>query len=203
MRAIDAGLSLCLDCHQVMRSAPKGARLHCQRCGAQVWVRRPHSLARSWALWFTALILYIPANLLPIMTVSSLGHGQPDTILSGVVTLVQLGMWPIALVVFVASIIVPSVKLLGIAMLLVSVQRQWDTSSHSRLSMYRFIEWIGRWSMLDIFVIALLVALVNLGHLATIEAGPGAVAFSGVVILTMFAALAFDPRLIGDRGLTR
>jgi paraquat-inducible protein A len=132
------------------------------------------------------------------MTVNSLGKGQSDTIMSGVIELVNYGMLPIAAVVFIASILVPTFKLVGIGLLLYSVQRHQPMSARQRILMYRFIEWIGRWSMLDIFVIAILVAVVNFGSLASIEPGAGAVAFASVVILTMLAALTFDPRLIWD-----
>jgi paraquat-inducible protein A len=197
MRAIEAGIVLCPDCHQ-LAARQAGEIPLCTRCGARLHPRRPNSLARTWALLLTSFILYLPANLLPIMTVHTLGNGQPDTIMSGVMTLIRLQMWPIAAVVFVASILVPTFKLVGIGLLLYSVQRHLPMSPRQRIYMYRFIEWIGRWSMLDIFVIAILVALVNFGHLATIEAGYGAIAFATVVILTMLAALAFDPRLIWD-----
>ncbi|MNG06940.1 Paraquat-inducible protein A [compost metagenome] len=170
----------------------------CTRCGALVHARRPNSLARTWALLITAAILYIPANVLPIMTVSSLGQGDPSTIMSGVIQLVQHGMLPIAAVVFIASIVVPTFKLVGIALLLFSVQRHQPLSARQRIWMYRFIEFIGRWSMLDIFVIAILVAVVNFGRLASVEANLGAIAFASVVILTMLAAVTFDPRLIWD-----
>lgn len=197
MRAIDAGIVVCADCHQLARLASAAAS-RCSRCGARLHVRRPDSLRRTWALLLTALILYFPANLLPVMTVQSMGSGQPDTIMSGVLTLIRLQMWPIAAVVFVASILVPTFKLVGMGLLLYSVQRHLPMSARQRMVMFRFIEWIGRWSMLDIFVIAILVALVDFGHLASIEAGYGAVAFASVVVLTMLAALAFDPRLIWD-----
>jgi paraquat-inducible protein A len=153
---------------------------------------------RTWALLVTAAVLYIPANVLPIMTVSSLGQGDPSTIMSGVIQLVQHGMIPIAAVVFIASILVPTFKLVGIALLLFSVQRRQPLSARQRIWMYRFIEFIGRWSMLDIFVIAILVAVVNFGRLASVEANLGAIAFASVVILTMLAAVTFDPRLIWD-----
>ncbi|MES2821785.1 MAG: paraquat-inducible protein A [Pseudomonadota bacterium] len=198
MRAIDAGLLLCHECHQLNRQRPGQKSQACTRCGARVHGRRPNSLARTWALLITAALLFIPANLLPIMSVSSFGKGQPDTILSGVISLVHYDMLPIAAVVFIASILVPTFKLVGIALLLFSVQRHQPMSAQQRILMYRFIEWIGRWSMLDIFVIAILVAVVNFGSLARIEAGFGAVAFASVVVLTMLAAVTFDPRLIWD-----
>lgn len=198
MRAIDAGLLVCHECHQLNPMQADAVKQFCSRCGGALHARRPNSLARTWALLLTAAILYIPANLLPIMTVNSLGKGQSDTIMSGVIELVNYGMLPIAAVVFVASILVPTFKLIGIALLLYSIQRHQPMSARQRILMYRFIEWIGRWSMLDIFVIAILVAVVNFGSLASIEPGLGAAAFASVVIMTMLAALTFDPRLIWD-----
>lgn len=197
MRALDAGILACHECQQLNRP-PAGQPPRCRRCGARLHGRRPNSIARTWALLLSAALLYIPANLLPIMSVHMLGRGSPATIMGGVIELIQAGMLPIALVVFVASILVPSFKLLGIALLLYSVQRHQVMSPRQRILMYRFIEWIGRWSMLDIFVIAILVALVSFGNLASIEAGAGALAFAAVVILTMLAAITFDPRLIWD-----
>jgi len=198
MRAIDAGILICMECHELNRQEEDGDEQVCTRCGAAVHPRRPNSLILTWALLLTSAILYIPANMLPIMTVSSLGKGDPSTIMSGVITLVQHGMFPIAAVVFVASILVPTFKLVGIALLLFSVQRRQPLSARQRIIMYRFIEFIGRWSMLDIFVIAILVAIVNFGRIASVEANLGAIAFASVVILTMLAAVTFDPRLIWD-----
>lgn len=202
MRALDAGLILCHECHQLNAQDAADSRQTCVRCGARIHPRRPHSVGKTWALLITAALLYLPANLLPIMTVRSLGQGQPDTIMSGVIALIQHGLYPIAVVVFIASIAVPSLKLIGIALLLISVQRHQALSAKQRIFMFRFIEWIGRWSMLDIFVIAILVAIVNFGTLASVEAGLGALAFASVVILTMLAALTFDPRLIWDNTET-
>ena len=198
MRAIDAGILICTECHELNKQEADSEEQLCTRCGALIHARRPNSLTRTWALLITAAILYIPANLLPIMTVNSLGQGDPSTIMSGVIQLVQHGMFPIAAVVFIASILVPTFKLVGIGLLLFSVQRHQPLSAQQRIVMYRFIEFIGRWSMLDIFVIAILVALVNFGRLASIEANLGAAAFASVVILTMLAAVTFDPRLIWD-----
>ena len=198
MRAIDAGILICTECHELNKQEADTDEQLCTRCGALIHARRPNSLTRTWALLITAAILYIPANLLPIMTVSSLGQGDPSTIMSGVIQLVQHGMFPIAAVVFIASILVPTFKLVGIGLLLFSVQRHQPLSAQQRIVMYRFIEFIGRWSMLDIFVIAILVAVVNFGRLASVEANLGAAAFASVVILTMLAAVTFDPRLILD-----
>ena len=198
MRAIDAGILICTECHELNKQEADTDEQLCTRCGALIHARRPNSLTRTWALLITAAILYIPANLLPIMTVNSLGQGDPSTIMSGVIQLVQHGMFPIAAVVFIASILVPTFKLVGIGLLLFSVQRHQPLSAQQRIVMYRFIEFIGRWSMLDIFVIAILVAVVNFGRLASVEANLGAAAFASVVILTMLAAVTFDPRLIWD-----
>jgi len=145
-----------------------------------------------------AIVFYIPANTYPIMTVIMFGSGSPDTILSGVVHLAQAGEWPIALLVFFASIFVPILKILVLAFLLLSVQFKWRWRPKERTVLYRITETVGRWSMIDIFMISILVGLVKLGQIATIEAGPGATAFALVVVLTMFAAMCFDPRLIWD-----
>ncbi len=198
MRAIDAGILVCDECHQLNRGDGEAVPSHCSRCGARLHSRRPNSIVRTWALLLTATILYIPANLLPIMTVNYLGQGSPSTILGGVLHLIHGGMLPIALVVFVASILVPTFKLVGLSILLYSVQRHQPMSARQRIVMYRFIEWIGRWSMLDIFVIAILVAVVSFGNMASVSADAGAAAFASVVVITMIAAVTFDPRLIWD-----
>jgi len=160
--------------------------------------RKSNSLTRTWALIIAAAIFYIPANVLPITVVTSLGKTQPDTIMSGVIYFVQTGMWPIALVIFIASVFVPLVKLFLLTFLLISVQRKWKWRPKDRTRLYRITEVVGRWSMVDIFVVTILVALVKLGGLATIDAGPAANYFAAVVVTTMFAAMSFDPRLIWD-----
>jgi paraquat-inducible protein A len=170
----------------------------CPRCAAKLHFRKPDSVSRTWALLAAAVILYVPANVLPIMTTSSLFGAQTDTILSGVVYLWVSGSWPLALIVFVASIMVPLLKILALAFLNFSVQKRWRWQPAQRARLYRLVEVIGRWSMLDIYVIAILVALVQLQALATIAAGPAALAFAAVVVLTMVAAMSFDPRLIWD-----
>ncbi|WNV06876.1 paraquat-inducible protein A [Candidatus Methylospira mobilis] len=181
-----------------INSVAEHAHRYCPRCGSSLHLRKPDSLTRTWALTLTAYILYIPANLLPIMTVKMSGRGEADTILSGVKALIVGGMWPLALVVFFASITVPVLKLLALTGLLLSVQVKSNWRPRERTVIYRLTELIGRWSMIDIFVITILVALVQMGSLSTIDAGPGAVAFAGVVVITMFAAMSFDPRLIWD-----
>lgn len=174
------------------------ASCYCPRCGALMHRRKPHSIARTWALIIAAILLYLPANLLPVMKSTGLGRTQADTILSGVVYLFKSGMWPLALLVFFASIVVPLVKMLILIVLLISVQFRWSWRPRERTRLYRITEAIGRWSMVDIYVVTILVALVHVGVLANIEAGVGAVFFGGVVVLTMFAATSFDPRLIWD-----
>ncbi len=194
----DSGfLVSCHGCDQVCRLSRAGAA-RCPRCGATLHRRKPHSLARTWALIIAACILYIPANLLPVMTVTSFGKGEPDTILSGVKQLIAAGMWPVAILVFFASITVPVLKILAMIFLLISVQRRSRWRPRDRALLYRVGEGVGRWSMVDIFMISILVALVNLGAIASILPGPGALAFAAVVILTMIAAMTFDPRLIWD-----
>jgi len=175
---------------------------HCPRCHAPMHMRATNSLSRTWALLITAVILYVPANVLPIMTVTYFGAGEPDTIMSGIILLLQMGSYPIAAVIFIASILVPLLKMVALLILLLSVQSKWVLDDRQRTRMYRAVELVGRWSMLDIFVIALLVALVNFGSIAQIVSGPGATAFGSVVVLTMLAATTFDARLIWDKETT-
>jgi len=198
--AIRSGLTSCHCCQLLVRlpAAPQHSRARCPRCGSPVHLRKPDSLARTWALLIAAVIFYVPANLLPITHVTSLGHVQSDTIMSGVIYFIQTGSWPIALVIFVASVFVPLLKLVILVYLLISVQRRSRWRPRDRSKLYRITEAIGRWSMVDIFVVTILVALVHLGALASIEAGPGALYFAAVVVITMFAAMTFDPRLIWD-----
>ncbi|ESQ15754.1 MAG TPA: paraquat-inducible protein A [Chromatiaceae bacterium] len=173
-------------------------RSRCPRCTAVIHRRKPHSLQRTWALVIAASLFYLPANLYPIMSVTSLGQTQADTIFSGVVFLITHGMWPLAAIIFIASIFVPLLKLLILIFLLISVQSRSHWRPRDRTRLYRITEAIGRWSMVDVYVITILVALVRLGNLASIEAQAGAVFFCAVVIITMFAAMSFDPRLIWD-----
>lgn len=172
--------------------------LRCPRCTDVLHRRKPHSLQRAWALAVAAIMFYIPANLLPIMTMTSLGYVQSDTIFSGVVFLLDYGLWPLALIVFVASVVVPLLKLLILVFLLLSVHWRSDWKPRERTLLYRLLELIGRWSMVDIFVVTILVALVRLGNLASVQAEAGAVFFCAVVVITMLASMSFDPRLIWD-----
>lgn len=193
------GLVLCSDCRLAVRLPASGSSAgFCPRCGSRLRVRQLNSLGRTWALVITAWICFFPANLYPVMTVIYLGDGEPDTILSGVIKLSQEGMVPIAILVFIASILVPVLKLLGLMFLLLMVQRRWQLNKRQCTMLYRVIEVIGAWSMLDLFMISILVTLVDLGAVATIAPGTGATAFATVVVLTMLAAISFDPRLIWD-----
>ena len=200
MTATRAGLMGCHGCGLLLRKRHAGPReaLRCPRCAAPVHGRKPESFQRTAALVFTAAVLYIPANLFPIMTVVSFGKGEADTILSGVIHLAHGGMMSLALLVFFASVLVPVLKLVGLSFLLWSVHRRSHWRPRDRTLLYRIIESVGRWSMIDIFMISILVALVKLGNIATIETGLGATCFAAVVVITIFASMSFDPRLIWD-----
>lgn len=200
VRALDRGLLCCHSCGQLSRwrSLGRGQELACPRCLRTVHLRKPNALSKTWALLIAAVILYIPANLMPVMSSVSYGRGSPDTIMSGVMSLFSSGQAVLAIIVFVASIMVPVLKILGLMILLVSVHRQSQGRPADRTRLYRLVELVGRWSMLDVFMISLMVSLMQFGALSTVEAGPGAVCFAAVVVLTMLAAQSFDPRLIWD-----
>jgi paraquat-inducible protein A len=196
--AAEAGLLACHACGLVHRPSGAAHDLVCARCGAGLHARKPNSIGRTWALLIAAYILIVPANVLPVMQTGSLFGSETDTIMSGVVFLWESGSWPLAAILFFASIAVPGAKLLALSYLLVSVQRRTAWARPQRTKLYRVLEFVGRWSMIDIYVAAILTALVQFGGLMTIKAGPGAIAFGAVVVLTMFAAESFDPRLIWD-----
>ena len=199
LTAARAGLISCHVCHALSRRPQTSAvKLLCPRCGARIHQRIPNSLAETWSYLIAAIVLYFPANFYPIMSVVWLGQGEPATILEGVVQLIEEGMWPLALIVFVASIFIPLLKMVVLAFLLISVQRRSRWRMVDRTRLYRMTEFVGRWSMVDIFVIGILAALVQFGSLASIEPGIGSLSFAAVVVLTMFAAHRFDPRLIWD-----
>ena len=200
LNAKSVGLTQCPVCHKRLSWQAPGphSKQHCPRCGAAVRQRNYSSIGQSWALTLTALILLIPANLLPIMTVSQFGEGDPSTIMGGVVLLLHHGMIPIALIVFIASFAVPFLKISGIIVLLLSVQFNWHISRRQRTLMYRMVEYIGKWSMLDIFVIAITARLVDMGKIASIKGDVAAVYFGLAVVMTMLAAMVFDQRLIWD-----
>ena len=170
----------------------------CPRCESRLHSRKPVSIQRTWALVLAAAVLYVPANYFPVLTVEQLGAGSPSTILGGVQELIESGMYPLAALVFFASIAVPMGKLIGLAVMLIATQTGWSGWLRDRTRLYHIVRWIGRWSMIDIFMESLLGALVKFGNVVTIEPGIGAVAFCAVVILTILAAETFDPRLMWD-----
>jgi len=196
--ASQLGLCLCHGCGGLSRLVGEGHDLCCRRCGAALHLRKPDSVARTWAFLIAAYILYVPANVLPMMRTGSLFGAQADTIMSGVVYLWHSGSWHIALVVFIASVVVPLAKMFSLTYLLISVQLGWTHRSLERTKLYRILEFVGPWSMLDVYVVMILVALVQLKALATIQPGLAVAAFGAVVVLTMFAAMAFDPRLLWE-----
>lgn len=175
-----------------------GPAADCPRCGAALDVRKPSSLARTWSYIIAAFILYIPANVYTITSTRTIFEEQSDTIFSGVVYLWREGSWPLALLVFFASIVVPLAKLIVLSGLAISVQRRTLRKPAQRTRLYRIVEFIGRWSMLDIFAVSILTALVQLRSLADVTAGPAVLAFGAVCVLTILASHAFDPRLIWD-----
>ena len=194
------GIARCTECGKLSHLPDLGHKTTaaCPRCNTELSFRKPQSLQRSWAYTIAATALLIPANILPILTVISFGQGDPDTIMSGVVKLWVADLQAIAVIVFIASIAVPVLKLLILVILMLVVQWQLPLSRQQCTILYRFIHFIGRWSMLDLFMISILVTLVHLGNIATVESGPAATAFAAVVVLTLFAANSFDPRLIWD-----
>lgn len=200
-RAIDQHLATCHLCGLLVKmpESHDHVDVSCPRCRSAVHPRKTDSLQRTWALVIAATILYLPANLLPIMKTTSLGKSQTDTIMSGVMHLLHTGSWPLALIVFVASVAVPMAKIGAIIWLLITVQMGSDWRPVERTRVYRLTEILGRWSMVDIYVVTILAALVQAGALASVEAGSGAVFFGAVVVITMIAAESFDPRLIWDR----
>jgi paraquat-inducible protein A len=185
----------CLVCGNVARS-PEGAP--CRRCGHRLSHRKPNSLGRTWALLIAALLLYIPANALPIMSVTRFGSGGPHTILGGVRELFEDRLWPLAVIVLLASVCIPLAKLLSLGIMLVATHRRSSFQLLNRTRMFRVVAVIGRWSMIDIFALTVLVALVRMGFLARVLPENGAFAFAAVVILTMLATESFDPRLMWD-----
>jgi paraquat-inducible protein A len=200
MTAKQLGLVSCHDCHLLSRwqPLPSGQAACCPRCGAALHLRKPNSIMRTWALLIAAFIVYIPANVLPMTVTTSLGHTQSDTIMSGVIYFLLHGSPEIGVVIFLASIFIPLLKLIVMTFLLISVQRKSGWRPRDRTQLYQITHAIGRWSMVDIYVVTILVALVKLGVFVNIDAGPAAVYFASVVVISMFAAESFDPRLIWD-----
>ncbi len=185
-------------CHLCLKLAPKSLH-HCPRCGSAMHLRKYNSIERTLALLITAVILYIPANVLPIMVTDQLGRSEESTIIGGVVLLIKLGSIPIAAVIFIASVMVPLGKMIMMFYLCWSLKRGTPGTERQRTVFYRVTELMGKWSMIDVFVVAILVALVHLGGVLVIRPGIAAMAFAGVVIVTMIAAECFDPRLMWDQ----
>jgi len=195
--AIASNLRPCHHCGTVWEDAQDDA--HCEVCHSPLHVRKIDSLNRTWAFLIAACIMYIPANLMPVMTTTTLLDEQQDTIMSGIIYFWVDGSWELAIVVFIASFLVPLFKLVSLIILTVSARRRSSWQRLQRAKLYRVVESIGRWSMLDVFVVSLLTGLVQIEGFAKITAGVGVAAFGSVVVLTMLASLSFDPRLIWDQ----
>ena len=203
LTAVEAGLVSCETCALLSRPVEATEPGHCRRCGGKLEWRRHRSIQYTWALVVAAAICYIPANVLPVLNTTTLGSTDSDTIMSGVALLYTTGSWPLALIVLIASVMVPLGKLIALSYLLISVQRGSIQSNRDRTRLYRLVEIIGRWSMLDVFVDTFTVALIQLQPLMSVEPGPGVLFFAAVVVLTMIAAESFDPRLIWDSNAMR
>jgi paraquat-inducible protein A len=203
LTAARAGLISCDACRLLARPATDNAPGYCPRCGGELSSRRVHSIQRTWALVIAAAICYVPANVLPVLHTNTLESSEPDTIIGGVILLYNTGSWPLALLVLIASVMVPLGKLGVLAYLLITVQRGSLRGTRDRIRLYRLVDIIGRWSMLDVFVDTFTVALVQLQPLMSVEPGPGVIFFGTVVVLTMIAAETFDPRLIWDPAAAR
>lgn len=212
-RALDGGAGAARPCAS---SAAAGAKLigcqscglvnlalagdRCRRCDIVLDDRKPASIARSWAYIIASAILYLPANLFPVMTISTLVHSQQYTIMGGIFELFEHGLWPLGLLVFFASIMIPIMKLLLLCYMLINTQLQSEEHLLGRTIAFRIVDFIGRWSMIDVFMVSILVALVRFGKFSNVHAEFGAACFAAVVVLTMIAAISFDPRLMWDRA---
>lgn len=188
----------CHACGLTHKADPNAHGMVCSRCGMTLHFRKPDSLSRTWALLIASYILIVPANLMPVMESNTLGASEDDTIMSGVIYLWASGSQALSIVLFIASIFIPVAKLFALTCLLVSVHRRSTWKPKVRTQIYRILEAVGRWSMIDIYVAAMLTALVQFGSIMSINVGVGAIAFGAVVVLTMLAAESFDPRLIWD-----
>ena len=181
---------------QRLTEPPRGFAVECARCGAVIHENRPFGNEVTAALTLGALILYLPANIYPILRMSYYGAYSENTVWQGITSLWEHRDWLVAAIVFLASILVPLLKLAGLLYLVASVRLGSVHHRHLRTWIYRFIDVIGPWAMLDVFLLAILVALVKMGEIATVLPGPGLIAFAGVVVLTILASASFDPRLI-------
>ena len=194
-RGLELGLAGCHVCEKVSPVA----EVHCSRCGTHLHMRKPNSITRTMALLIAAAVMYVPANLLPILTSRELGISTESTIIAGMVEFWNTGAYPIAIVIFTASILIPLLKIVALLWLCAAAKGLVPHSAKLLGKVYWVTELLGRWSMVDIFVVAILVAMVQLGNYMIITPGPGVLAFSGVVMLTMFAAMSFDPKLLWDQ----
>lgn len=194
-RGIDRGLAGCHVCHKV---APVSVE-RCPRCGSHLHLRKKDSIARTLALVVASAVMYVPANILPIMNFRELGVRTESTIISGLIQFWNAGSYPIALVIFTASILIPFMKIASLLWLCAAAKGKIPNSGKTLGKVYWITELLGRWSMVDIFVVAILVTMVQLGNYMRVTPGPGALAFASVVILTMFAAMSFDPKLLWDQ----
>jgi paraquat-inducible protein A len=196
--AMQQGLQSCETCGLLSRPAAGEREGRCPRCDESLEFRKTDSLQRTWAFLIGAAVCYIPANLLPVLTTTTAAGADSDTIMQGVVLLWSPTGWPLSLIVLVASIMIPSAKILALGYLLISVHRGSVQNNEQRIRMYRMVEFIGRWSMVDVFVDTFTAALIQLQPLMSVEPGPGLFFFAAVVVLTMLAVESFDPRLIWD-----
>ena len=192
------GLQSCEACGLLTRPAAGADEGHCPRCDHEVSFRKSRSLERTWAFLIAAAVCYVPANILPVLTTTTAGGADSDTIMQGVVLLWSPTGWPLSLIVLIASILIPSAKIVTLGYLLISVHRGSKRSNTQRVRLYRILRFIGRWSMVDVFVDAFTAALVQLQPLMSVAPGPGLFFFAAVVVLTMLAVECFDPRLIWD-----
>jgi paraquat-inducible protein A len=191
------GLLVCANCRATVRAIGAG-RSRCPRCTAPLHSRKPRSIATTATLVLTAALLYIPANVLPVMHTHTVFSDDDDTIMSGVISLAHSGSWPLAVLVFFASIVVPLLKLIALGEVLYAVARKSVRHAKQRSRLFRIVEFVGRWSMLDVYAVSLLVTLVQIESLATIGVRLGSLAFAAVVVLTTLAAQSFDERLLWD-----
>ncbi len=203
LTAMQQGLQSCETCGLLSRPAAGDDEPRCPRCDEELAFRKHDSIQRTWAYLIGAAVCYIPANVLPVLTTTTAGGADSDTILQGVVLLWSPTGWPLSIIVLVASIMIPSAKILALGYLLVTTQRGSIKNNAQRIRLYRMVEFIGRWSMVDVFVDTFTAALIQLQPLMSVEPGPGLLFFAAVVVLTMLAVESFDPRLIWDSAIPK
>jgi paraquat-inducible protein A len=195
VKAAERGLAVCHTCEKVSRVE----EMKCPRCGSRLVLRRRDSIRWTISLMVSAMVLYIPSHVLPVLTTMELGMVEHNTIIGGMMIFWKSGAYPIAIVIFTASILIPLLKIVALTWLCAAAVGRLHPSPVALSRVYWFTEWMGRWSMVDVFVVGILVAVGQLGNYMSVSPGPGALAFAGVVVLTMFAAMSFDPRLLWDR----